>query len=92
MDYEAKQKRLDELVMEALRKAIEEQVIVIGEEDPPVAMVSSWAMVVDTIDTEGEAGTAVLHPWDQLLPDAFKLLTLGTMYVEEDIRAWIRGD
>lgn len=86
---EEKQKRMEELLREALRQAIDEGVI---NQEEDVAMVADFVMVLDTIDTEGEPGTAMIHPFDQRTPEALKLVSIAKICVEEGVRDWLRGD
>lgn len=91
MIHEERNARIDELFTEAFRQCVEEGLL--NEPDEPdVAMIVGWAMCADTIDIEGETGHAFLHPVDQTLAEAWKLLGISQMSVEEGLRAWLRGE
>lgn len=88
MTPEEAQDRLALLIQEALATAAQEGLL---DDDNEVAMVTDWVLVVDTIFADGDTGTAVIHPTDQRLPEAHKLLSVGSIVIEEGLREWARG-
>lgn len=85
MIEEERQHRMDQLISDALQTGANEGAIEEG-----VEMVTGWLVVAHTIDEEGEPGTAILHPYEQRVPEALALVIIAEEGLREAVREWHR--